>query len=585
MVKYLLFLVGILATQVSLAQPGGGGRFGDTNDRLSPKPQEHPIFSPLPENAILTEPSSPLRAPGEWEEMQAIVISWTSFPLILSEIVRFAQQECKVMICVPNAGAETQARNYLTNRGIDCNVNVEFVHRDFNRIWVRDYGPNVCYTNDVDSLVMIDWIYNRPDRPKDDTLPYKIAEVLQVPIYVTNTAPNRLVHTGGNFMTDGRGLGFSSKLVLTENPTQPLSEVMRIMQTYHGLNAYALMNELPYDLIHHIDMHMKLLDEETLLVGAYPTGIADGPQIEANLQYVLSQFKTAFGKNFRVVRIPMPPDAQGRYPHQNGAYRTYTNAVFVNKTVILPTYEEKYDTTAIRIWQEALPGYKIQGINCNAIIGQSGAVHCITKEIGVFDPLWLTYPRIEDVAVNPLGTTYPLTALIKHKSGIAGAKLYYRLSTDTAWQSVSMSQISGSDNWLGEIPYLPEGSTVHYYVEATAQSGKQIAKPLPAPQGYYTFRILATSGIEPQPEQITDFKVFPNPARAITCVSFQLNRPAKTVVQLTDIFGRTVQTLNSGVLPSGDHKLFFQAENLPSGMYQVVLSTDEEQQVVKVLVQ
>ena len=37
-----------------------------------------------------------------------------------------------------------------------------------------------------------------------------------------------------------------------------------------GINRYITMPTLPYDGIHHIDMHMKLLDEETLLVGEYP---------------------------------------------------------------------------------------------------------------------------------------------------------------------------------------------------------------------------------------------------------------------------------------------------------------------------
>lgn len=55
------------------------------------------------------------------------------------------------------------------------------------------------------------------------------------------------------------------------------------------------METLPYDGIHHIDMHMKLLDEETLLVSKYPTGVADGPQIEANIQYVLNNFNRHLG--------------------------------------------------------------------------------------------------------------------------------------------------------------------------------------------------------------------------------------------------------------------------------------------------
>ena len=107
------------------------------------------------------------------------------------------------------------------------------------------------------------------------------------------------------------------------------------------------MEELLYDGIHHIDMHMKLLDEETLLIGEFPSGLSDGPQLEANLQYVLSQFKTAFGHDFKIVRVPMPP-YNGQYPPfgSSARYPTYANAVFVNRTVIMPKYNIPLDAAA-----------------------------------------------------------------------------------------------------------------------------------------------------------------------------------------------------------------------------------------------
>ena len=89
-------------------------------------------------------------------------------------------------------------------------------------------------------------------------------------------------------------------------PDHTEEEIDQIVQAYHGVDTYVKMDVLPYDGIHHIDMHMKLLDESTLLVSEYPTGVADGPQIEANLQYVLSNFTTKWGTPFDVVRIPSP---------------------------------------------------------------------------------------------------------------------------------------------------------------------------------------------------------------------------------------------------------------------------------------
>jgi agmatine/peptidylarginine deiminase len=75
----------------------------------------------------------------------------------------------------------------------------------------------------------------------------------------------------------------------------------------------------------------------------------------------------------------MPPQ-NNLYPNNGGDYRTYTNSIIINKTVIVPTYETYYDTTALRIYREAMPGYNVVSINCNSIIPSLGAIHCITKK-------------------------------------------------------------------------------------------------------------------------------------------------------------------------------------------------------------
>ena len=166
--------------------------------------------------------------------------------------------------------------------------------------------------------------------------------------------------------------------------------------------------------------------------------MADGPQIEANLQYVTSNFKSSFGTPYKVVRIPMPPDSNGAYPDQDGDYRTYANAVFVNKTVLVPFYEQQFDTTARRIWQENLPGYQIVGIDCNSIINLSGAIHCITKEIGVADPLRIVHQELPCMKNAEWPDGYPIWVDVAHRSGLASAKIYYTTDTTIAWQSVDL---------------------------------------------------------------------------------------------------------------------------------------------------
>lgn len=541
-------------------------------------------------SGIETPPVLPVRAMAEWEELQSLVVTWKyyndpSIRDILVEIIRNAREECNVII-VCSSPATVQA--VLTAAGVDISSNVTFVTGNADTIWVRDYGPNPVYANDVDSLYLIDWIYNRP-RPNDDAVPSLLGNFMNIPVY-SNTAGNyKLVHTGGNYMSDGMGTGFSSKLVLNENDSlsefnyvyHTEAEIDTIMYKYLGANRYIKMETLPYDDIHHIDMHIKLLDEETLLVGQYPAGVADGPQIEANLQYVLSNFNTPFGTPYRVIRIPMPPEG-GQFPNANADYRTYTNAVFINKTVLIPLYEQQFDTTALRIWQDALPGYHIVGIDCNAIIPYLGAIHCITKEIGVSDPLWIVHQPLHKITES-LPAGYPILARIKHKSGISGAKVFYTTDLALPYLSLDMTPGANPDEWTVNIPEQSNGTTIYYYIQATANSGKQLARPLPAPDAYWKFDIdLGTRIQEIDGTLLAD--VFPNPARSITCVPVHANQSTQANIEIQDLYGRKLATLFSGNLPAGDSKYFFQASDFAPGAYLIVLKTNTVNQTRKLIV-
>ncbi len=536
-------------------------------------------------------PEGPVRTMAEWEELDAIVVAWTSFPEILTEIIRAAREEVNVIVVCRN---QAQAENYLLNAGVDLSSNVTFVVEDYDSIWIRDYGPNSAYINDVDSLIFIDWIYNRP-RFKDNAIPAILGETLDIPVYSTTEAPNDLVNTGGNFMADGLGNGYSSELVIEENgafnqwgiSNHSEADVDRIMGDYMGLEEYRKMEVLPWDLIHHIDMHMKLLDERTLLVGEYPEGIADGPQIEANIQYLINQFETVFGTEFRVVRIPMPPDEFGRYPSNNGDYRTYTNSLLVNNTILIPTYQEQYDTTAMRIWGELMPGYKLVGIDCNDIIPLSGAIHCITKEIGTQDPLQIAHARHHDVEADA-NSDYSLSALIKHTSGIQEASIFYRIVGEADYDEVAMQQDSGdSDFWNTIIPQQPAGTVIEYYIDATANSGKTQTRPLAAPEGYFDFTILHGEELSStlESDELIFEEVYPNPAKAITAIPLHSKSQQSVSIQLRDNTGKLVEVVYQGRIKSGDNMFFLDARQYSPGLYFVHVQGENVQLVQEIIIE
>lgn len=533
---------------------------------------------------ITTPPvGSHVRAMAEWEEIQALTIAWTSYPDILKQIVAAAVNETKVIILTDDV---TGTQNYLTSANTGGPAismdNVILIDALYNSIWMRDYAANPVYKAGVDSLVLVDWIYNRPSRPDDDASPQYIADQLNLDLYSITQAPTDLVNTGGNWMSDGAGTAFASKLILDENnDSNPYgvtpkseSDIDAIAHDFLGIDRYIKMETLPYDGIHHIDMHMKLIDEETLLVGQYPDGVADGPQINANIEYVLANYQSLFGTPYKVIRIPMPDAVNGTWPSDNppASYRTYTNAVFVNKTVILPTYRTEFDTTALRIWREALPGFNIVGIDCdnsgNNIIAQSGAIHCITHSVGVEDPMLIVHQPLSDTdnTIQP----YIVAASIQHRSGIQSASLFWKTSINDPYQEVALTAL-GNDQFQGAIPPQPVGTVIYYYIEGQSVSGKIQVRPMSAPAGYWHFKILGVpANIEESTVRLG--KVFPNPASSITCIETSFSLNSECSIALFDVSGREVRSIYNGSVAAGDRKFFIDVAGLESGIYVIRVS-------------
>ncbi len=544
--------------------------------------------NPYPVDAMdPNPPPGPVRTIAEWEEMQALQITWTSQLPILRQIVDYAQDECLVYIICSDSNS---VKNYLTSGSVPL-VNLRFLITSFNSIWCRDYGPWSVYSSNIDTLRIIDWKYNRTARPQDDATPVFIANYMVIPIHQTLIAPNDLVNTGGNFMVDGHGTAFASKLILSENgagnpygvSVKTEAQINSIMNSYMGINRYIKMDILPYDVIHHIDMHIKLLDEETLLVGEYPAGVADGPQIELNIQYILNNFQTCFGKPYKIVRIPMPPGPNGQYPNNGGDYRTYTNSVFVNKTVIVPTYALQYDTTALRIYRETLPGYRIVGIDCNAIIPSLGAIHCITKEIGVNEPVFISHSALRNT--NNTTQPYEVKAYIKSKSGISNAKLFWSLDTTGGFTQVNMT--GALDTFRANIPAQTFDTTVYYYISATSVSGRTVTKPLPSPSANFRFKVTNPIGIEPVaagiPVKFTLYQNYPNPFNPVTKIKFDISKSSNVTLKIYDITGKEVLKISDAYMNAGTYSYEWNASGFASGIYFYKLVSGEFTEVKKTI--
>ena len=100
---------------------------------------------------------------------------------MLSKIIKNARKECEVVVAANNV---LQCKNQLSVvYGFEDFDNITFMEAPSNTIWVRDYGANSVYFNDVEARAGVDWIYNRDYELENDVLFCEIYDQLDIPLY------------------------------------------------------------------------------------------------------------------------------------------------------------------------------------------------------------------------------------------------------------------------------------------------------------------------------------------------------------------------------------------------------------------
>ncbi|MCU0692535.1 MAG: agmatine deiminase family protein [Polyangiaceae bacterium] len=253
---------------------------------------------------------------------------------------------------------------YGTNEG-----DVRFLYTVNDAFWSRDFGPYFVFVDGERAIV--DTRYY-PTRPNDDYLPIAMAAVLDEDVYSTPLSTE-----GGNFMTDGLGTCWASTGILSSNDLTQ-SQARAIYQNYLGCDTVRFVPPLPGEGTTHIDMFSKILSTNTILVAYSSTSLGASKsqidQLESAAQFYASTPKPG-GGNWNIVRIPMVID------NRNEVFNAYTNSLIVNNSVLVPTYGYSTDAEALRVYREAMPGYRVIGIPSSSIISLGGSVHCTTMQV------------------------------------------------------------------------------------------------------------------------------------------------------------------------------------------------------------
>lgn len=527
-------------------------------------------------HTITAPPNCWVETPGEFEPLRGVFVTWRygTYNSIFREIVREVVEVSKAFIIIRSTSEQNNVTNYLNSGGVPLD-SVEFYMYPNNSIWSRDYGPWFMRKQD-DSEGITDFQYNRP-RPQDDTIPYLIGQSWGIPVY-----GSPLEHPGGNYMVDGVGVGFCSNLIYQENPGYSASEIDSLMYEYSGLDTLIVMQRINIEYTGHIDLWTKILNDTLVMVGEYEPGHSNYALLNQHADSI-ERCKNGEGFNFRVVRMPMPWSTSDAPP-------SYLNSLFVNNKILVPLWSEPEDDTALFIYEQALPGITAVGINCSAMSGSGGAIHCITMQVPSDKFIHIRHEPLADTAdtLNP----YRVRARITTSSNLQtdSTRVFYSVNGGS-YQSVLLSTVADTPGvYAGYIPAQSAGDTIDYYLLAKNTENIRRTSPMHVPPQIYTFAITGNPGTEEHKITIPCNVICTSSNPTSRQLSFSINLTTRDHIQI-EIFnalGQRVKNLINRELATGEHAIAWQftddtGKALPNGAYFYQVTSNAGVQTGKVL--
>ncbi|MGB7053953.1 MAG: agmatine deiminase family protein [bacterium] len=525
-----------------------------TNETLLPKwmtPEESLRVHEIGRGHKITAPPGGwVETPAEFEQLRGVFVTWIygSYNSIFREIVREAGEVSKVYIIVGSTSEQSNITSYLQTSGIPLDSVVFYVWPR-NSVWVRDYGPWFMRKHD-NSEGIVDFIYNRP-RPLDDTIPWRIGQSWGISVY-----GSPLEHAGGNFMVDGLGTGFASTLIHEENPQFSAAQIESLMLAYSGLEQFIVLPRINIEYTGHIDLWTKILNDTLVMVGEYAPGHPNYTTLNENADSI-SRCKNREGFPYRIVRIPMPWSTSSAPP-------SYLNSFMVNNKVLVPIYNLTEDSAALDIYQQALPDYEIIGIDCSAMSGSGGAIHCITMQA-----LSAQYIHVQHYPMTNTADTlnaYRIRTRIATSSNLISDStlISYKINSGS-YNTVMLAPVVDTPGvYAGYVPAQSLGDTVYYYISTLNSEGVRRTSPRYVPPQVYSFLI----GFDLTPPQIVhtplgnqSINSWPVYASAVVTdesgidsviLEYSLNGMTQTPIWMPNISGNTYGVTFSGTVNIGD---------------------------------
>ena len=325
--------------------------------------------------------------PAEWEPHQATWLAWpheksdwpgkfAPVPWLYGEIVRHLARVERVRILVQDGDAEDAARRVLKKCHADLDA-VEFFHHPTNRSWTRDYCP-LFVKNKAGAIAATHWRFNawaKYDNSRDDaSTPAFIARKLKLARIETG-----LVLEGGSIDVNGAG-----KLLTTEecllsdvqarNPGLGRQGMERAFHKVLGIHEVIWLNRgIAGDDTHgHIDDLARFTAADSVVI------VAERDKSDVNHEPLKENLERLRARrDLRVTTLPMPEPV---YFDGQRLPASYANFYIANQIVLVPTFGDHNDITALRTITRLFRDRIVVGIPCRDLVLGLGTLHCMTQQ-------------------------------------------------------------------------------------------------------------------------------------------------------------------------------------------------------------
>jgi agmatine deiminase len=330
------------------------------------------------------------RMPAEWDPHAATWLSWPrregiSFPEsfdrvlpALRAMVEALIQSERVCINVSNGAHEAEARDVLGGLPLE---RITFYRVPTDEPWCRDHGP-IFLTRDSDpKLAVVDWDYNAwgnkyPPFDRDEVVPTRVAEILKLPVFYP-----RMILEGGSIDVNGSGAVLTTESCLlnkNRNPNLSRGEIEQRLRDYLGVHEVLWLGDgiAGDDTDGHIDDLARFVSEQTVVAVVEENRDDENYEPLQNNLVRLREMKVGDGK-LDVLALPMPKTMirEGlRLP------ASYANFYIANTCVLVPTFADSNDETALSVLRGCFPDRRVIGIDCRELIWGLGTFHCLTQQ-------------------------------------------------------------------------------------------------------------------------------------------------------------------------------------------------------------